>query len=153
MPRKKCFNIAILTFLIMALSCPVSASTRDWQPFIVRPDLAPLKSVRQAMRLNAVGAFENVAIDGNKGNGAMRLRGEGREKKWSEFQFGIIRLRFARYQDHRSKSEAVRSNDNADGIWATMKTIPGQFGRTPYRETLETMGKIFTPHLDLGIEF
>lgn len=139
--------MVFITLFILAIPYPVAGFFLNWRPFIVREDLAPVKK----MRLPAY-TFEHFATDSKDRSNALKVVAEGRERKWSEFQFGSFRLRISRYQDLRLKSDYGRSS-NADGIWETMKSLPAQMGDSPYRETLETMGKIFTPQLDLGIEF
>jgi hypothetical protein len=131
---------------------PASALFLDWRPFIVREDLAPVqKIVRKTMRPSA-DVLEKFITDGNGPIDAIKRESERRERTWSEFQFGTVRLRISRYTDPRLRSDPGQSNQ-VDGIWATLKSLPTQLGSSSSRETLETMGKIFTPHLDLGIEF
>jgi hypothetical protein len=142
--------IAIITLIVSAIPYPASGSFLSWQPFVVRDDLAPVKMVYKTMRLSA-SVLEKFTTDNNDPLRAIK-EAEGRERKWSEFQFGSFRLRISRYNDLRLRSDAVQSN-KADGIWATLKSLPAQLGGPSSRETLETMGKMFTPQLDLGIEF
>jgi len=141
------FIMAFITLLVWAIPYPAAGFFLNWRPFIVREDLAPVKK----MRLPAY-TFEHYATDNKDRSNAIKVAAEERERRWSEFQFGSFRLRVSRYQDLRLKSDSGRSN-NTDGIWKTMKSLPAQLGDSPYRETLETMGKIFAPQLDLGIEF
>jgi hypothetical protein len=143
--------IAIITLLVLAIPYPASGSFMSWRPFVVRDDLAPVKMIQKTMRPSAA-VLEKFTTDNNDSLRAIKGEDEGREKKWSEFQFGSFRLRISRYNDPRLRSDAVQSN-NAEGIWATLKSLPAQLGGSPSRETLETMGKIFNPQLDLGIEF
>jgi hypothetical protein len=139
--------MAFITLLILATPYPAASFFMNWRPFIVREDLAPVKK----MRLPAY-TFEHYATDNKDRSNALIVAAEGRERRWSEFQFGSFRLRVSRYQDLRLKSDSSRSN-NAEGIWETMKSLPAQMGDSLYRDNLETMGKIFAPQLDLGIEF
>jgi hypothetical protein len=151
MSHKYRFIVAIITLLVLTIPSTASGSLLSWRPFVVRNDLAPVKMVYKTMRPSA-SVFEKFTTDNNDPIRAIKGEDEGRERKWSEFQFGSFRLRISRYNDPRLRSDAVQSN-KADGIWATMKSIPAQLASSPSRETLETMGKIFTPHLDLAIEF
>lgn len=151
MCHKYRFMIAIITLLVLGSPYPASGSFMDWRPFIVREDLAPVKMVQKTMWLPA-SAFKKYPTDNKDRSNAIKVEDEGRERKWSEFQFGSFRLRISRYHDLRLQSDPVRPN-NADSIWETMKSLPAQLGGSPYHDTLETMGKIFTPQLDLGVEF
>jgi hypothetical protein len=141
------FIMAFIMLLVWAIPYPAAGFFLNWRPFIVREDLAPVKKMRAPAY-----TFEHYATDNKDRSNAIKVAAEERERRWSEFQFGSFRLRVSRYQDLRLKSDSGRSN-NTDGIWKTMKSLPAQLGDSPYRETLETMGKIFAPQLDLGIEF
>jgi hypothetical protein len=141
------FMIAMITLLVLATPYRAAGFFMNWRPFIVREDLAPVKK----MRVPAY-TFKHYVTDSNDRSNTLKAAAEGREIKWSEFQFGSFRLRISRYQDLRLKSDSSRSN-NADGIWETVKSLPAQLGNSPYRDNLETMGKIFAPQFDFGIEF
>jgi len=142
---------AIVTVLILATPYPAASSFIDWRPFMVREDLALVIVARRTVWPPA-SAFDKYTSDNQDRSGALKGEDERREKKWGEFQFGSLRLRISRYSDPRLRSEAVEANKTV-GIWDTMKSLPAQLGSLPPRETLETMGKLFTPELNLGIEF
>jgi hypothetical protein len=141
------FMIAMITLLVLATPYRAAGFFMNWRPFIVREDLAPVKK----MRVPAY-TFEKFTVDNIDRSNALKAAAEESERKWSEFQFGSFRLRISRYQDLRLRSDSSRSN-NADGNWETVKSLPALLGNLPYRDNLETMGKIFAPQLDLGIEF
>jgi hypothetical protein len=137
--------------LVGVMTDPACALFLDWRPFMVRDDLAPVQIARKTMR-PSTDVLEKFTTDYNGYIGSTKGEDESRERTWSEFQFGSIRLRISRYTDPRLRSDPGQSNQ-VEGIWATLKSLPTQLGSSSSRETLETMGKIFTPHLDLGIEF
>lgn len=143
--------VAMIALLISAIPYPASGVFMNWQPFIVRDDLAPVKIVQKTIRPSA-SVLEKFTTDNQYSLHTIKGEDEGRERKWSEFQFRSFQFRISRYNDPRPRNDAIQSN-NAGGIWATLKSLPAQLGGSSSRENLETMGKIFTPQLDLGIEF
>ena len=143
----------VIVVLLLVFITPYSAfgSFMSWRPFIVRADLAPVKSVRTTIRPPAL-VFEKFTSDNQDPLHAVHGEGKGKERKWGEVQFGSFRLRISRFQDLQLKRDMARSS-NTVSIWETIKLLPARLGDSSSRENLETMGRIFTPQLDLGIEF
>ena len=144
-------SVIALMFLVAMTPCPAFGSFMNWRPFIVRTDLTPVKIVRTTIRPPAL-VFEKFTTDNQYPLRDINGVGEGKGRKWGEFQFGSFRLRISRYQELGAKNDTARSN-SADSIWEKMKQLPAQLGDSSPRETLGTMGIIFAPQLDLGIEF
>jgi hypothetical protein len=151
MCNKYRFMIAIITLIVLWIPYTAIGAFWDWQPFIVREDLVASKKIHNIIA-PPIYAFEEYTLDNKDQSDTEKVEDSRREIRWGEFQFGSFRLRITRNHDLQLKSDTVRSN-NTDGIWETMKSLPTNLGSSPYRKTMETMGKIFTPQLDLGIEF
>ena len=143
--------LVIMTSLVLMNPDPVLGSYRTWQPFVVREDLVPLKRGWKNVRFPAYGLKEYVPDSRDLGL-SLKLGKEQEEKSWSEFQLGSVRFRFSRYQDFLPPTNSSETN-KVDNTWDMVKSLPAQLGSSPNRATLEAMGKIFTPHLNLGIEF
>ena len=150
MCHKYRFIIATITLLVWSISYTAIGAFGDWQPFVVREDLVALKMEQKKVPPPA-SVLEGYIPDNKSQSNTITIYDE-RSKRWNEFQFKSFRLRISRYNDLRIKSFTVPSN-NTDNNWELIKSLPGQMGNSSYRETLEAMGKIFAPQLDLGIEF
>ncbi len=78
---------------------------------------------------------------------------EKNESRRSRLQWGRFRLMFSRSQDGRSGGVTPRTMEKGDDIQKMIKSLPSQFRDESYRENLETIGRIFAPQFDLGLEF
>ena len=141
----------MMTSLILTNPDPVLGSFRIWRPFVVREDLVPLRRGWKNVLFTAYGLKEYVPDSRDLGL-SLKLGKEQEGKSWSEFQLGSVRFRFSRYQDFLPPTNSSETN-KADNTWDMVKSLPAQLGSSPNRAALEAMGKIFTPHLNLGIEF
>ena len=153
MCRKFLYGVVMLALSYFPSYAHASGSFLEWRPFTVRDDLVLRKSekINRAVVTQEI-LDEYLAGIRNYGGLARKEGDKKEEKKWDEYQYGSFLLRFSRFHDWTSSQEIVRPKEGA-GLWETMKSFSSQWEGTPNRDTLESMGRIFTPEFELGIEF
>ena len=150
--RLKFLYAVMPALLAFASSCPASGYFLEGRTFHVRADLVLVKSGEQTTARAIRSAIEKYLTDMDNYSGAVKAEDEKREEKRNELQYGSFRLRVSRYRDWPLRNDTARPADERNP-WEVMKNFTSSFGSSPDRDTLETMGRIFTPQIDLGIEF
>ncbi len=143
--------------LIVALMLPIAAyasdHTQEWQPFSVRKDLEPEKLSDFWLFHPSADDSEKVFQEPAKDSNMVSLRHDGTEEsRWNEFRIGVFHFTISRYRDRQMPNEFARASDDTN-FWELVKSFSYQLNNAPYRETVETMGKLLTPQFDIGIEF
>jgi hypothetical protein len=150
--RLKFICAVLLSLLAFSSAWPASSFFLPERPFRVRNDLALVKSgeptTAQAIRLD----IEKYLTEMDNYSGAVKPEDEKRQEKRNELQYRSLRLSVSRWRDWPARKDAARLADERNP-WDVMKNFTSGFGSATDRDTLETMGRIFTPQIDLGIEF
>jgi hypothetical protein len=150
--RLKILYAVIPALLAFASSCPASGYLLSELPFHVRSDLVLVKSGEKTTARAIRSDIEKYLMEMDNYSGAVKSEDEKREEKRNELHYGSLRLRVSRYRDWLLRNDAARPADERNP-WEVMKDFTSRLGSSPNRDTLETMGRIFTPQIDLGIEF
>lgn len=150
--RLKFLYAVMPVLLAFASSCLASGYFLEGRTFQVRADLVLVKSGEQTTAQAIRADIEKYLIEMDNYSGAVKSEDEKREGKRNELQYGSLRLRVSRYRDWPLRNNIARPADERNP-WEVVKDFTSSFGSSPNRDTLETMGRVFTPQIDLGIEF
>lgn len=145
---------AVLALLAFATYADSFSFFLDVRPFKARSDLAPAAlGEKKAMSISLFDAKEYLADVENYNNLIKTAdEDEKNEKRWNELQWGSFHLRFSRYQDVRLQKDAEKPAERSN-LREEISESPLRFFDLTNRETLEAMKRIFSPRLDLGLEF
>jgi hypothetical protein len=124
----------------------------DWEPFQVHSDLGlhfpsdipehygPLSSVEiPSIR---------TSIKGETGS-----LNEKSDRSLDIYRYGRMRLYLSRVVLEKNNMELRQPVNDANNKLNTIKTLPTMFFNSQYRDTFESVGRVFEPQLNLGIEF
>jgi predicted DNA-binding protein len=150
--RLKFLYAVLPSLLVFSSACPAAGFFLPERPFQVRADLVLATSGEQPMARAIRSDIERYLTEMDDYSGAVKPEDEKRQGKRNELQYRSLRLSISRWRDWPVRKDAARLADEKNP-WEMMKNFTSGFGSAPDRDTLETMGKIFTPQIDLGIEF
>jgi hypothetical protein len=147
---------AVLGWILLVLQMTGSAGSAwgqtpfDWELFgidkALLPDLAA--ELRQRDPL-----LEGAGIRRFGGNGfGIEKAPVDEDRLAPETRFGYFHLFLSRYQVSGADRDIQRPNGSRTGTVDRLKTLPGDLRSNPGR-AFESMGEIFQPQLNLGIEF
>ncbi|MBM4271007.1 MAG: hypothetical protein FJ139_02440 [Deltaproteobacteria bacterium] len=81
------------------------------------------------------------------------VREEEKDRTPDGFRIGRLRISFSRIVIDRMKTDLDKISGDEQGTMETIKSITTLFRSGPYRDSFESIGKIFEPQVNLGIEF
>lgn len=147
---------AVLVWILVALQMTGSAGSAwgqtpfNWEPFgidkALLPDLAAELRQRDPLPEGA-----GVGRYGGSGFGIEKTRVD-EDRLAPETRFGYFRLFLSRYQVSGADRDIQRPNGSRTGTLDLLKALPGNLRSNPGR-AFASMGEIFQPQLNLGIEF
>jgi hypothetical protein len=149
--RRIAFYIAVITFpLALEAFADPSVNLLNVRLFRAEPDPV-FDKLPAAVGFSYEDADKYIwdAMDYNRD---VKELDEMNESRRNTLQWGKFRLMFSRYQESRSWGVSPRTMDQGD-IQRMLKSLPSRLRNESYRENLETMGSIFMPQLDVGVEF
>ena len=152
MCRKFLYGAAILALFYFPSYAHAYDYFLEWRSFTVRDDLAPGKSKKINTAAVTQEVLEEYLAGTRKYGGIVGTKEDKKTKQWDEFQYGGLLLRLSRYHDWKSPQDISRPGGGSS-LWETIKSFSSQLDGAPNRDTLESMGRIFTPEFDLSIEF
>jgi hypothetical protein len=123
------------------------------QLFQVKSDLAPAKLKEKAAFAVPLFDAEKYLADREEYNGIIKAMDEKKETKWNELQLSGFRLSIFRYHVSVLQKDVPMSGEQGS-FQEIIKSFHLRFSDlSQSRDTLETMGRIFSPQLDLELEF
>lgn len=164
MMRLHCLNLSclssfIIVFLFFTMGVGRSQGTvLEWEPFKMRADLA--------LSISVVAPLENKITFIPDGSSEIRDIGDFRdsylstldtdrksEANWNRFNLRYLTLTFSHCATGQFEREMTGLFSNEGNKRDTIKSLPATFLHSPYQDTFESIGKIFEPQVNLGIEF
>jgi hypothetical protein len=149
-PRAALFVILLILQMAGSPGAVWGQSPFDWKPFGVDKDLLPDLSAELRQR--------DLFLE-RAGVGRLEGRGIGLEKPPAveelsapEARFGHLRLFLSRFPFSGVERDIEGPMRDRMGAFDRLKTVPGNLRDNPGR-AFESMGEIFQPQLNLGIEF
>ena len=150
---KSKYSWFVSIFLIVLMSATNSHSAGfivDWEPFQTKGDLGlyAVHVVPDKMLF-----LDEYTKTGN-GSAFERDAAERRDDSpWNVFRFRHVSISFSHTViDQIQKDVNNKAGDGSDKVQA-IKALPSTFLISPYRDTFESVGKIFEPQINLSIEF
>ena len=150
--RLHCLNLLLIIFLFFTVNTKLSYGTiLEWEPFRVRTDLAlNIPMVEQENEKNT-GSVQDESPGMRDGHLFTLDTNRKEETKWNRFNLPYLTLTFSRCAV--GQLDMTRSLSNGQNKWNTIKSLPSTFLHSPYGDTFESLGKVFEPQVNLGIEF
>jgi hypothetical protein len=147
--------IFILCVLLLALVSEVKSYAKgivgEWEPFKTKTELE--------LRLSNVSAERNVLPrDEFYEKDAIRpIETYAEDKKSSNtgdiLKFHNVSISFSRVVIKHIQIDAQKPSGEGSATLHEIKTLPSTFLTSPYRDTFESIGRIFEPQVNLKIEF
>ena len=125
----------------------------DWERFQTRSDLILyVPSAAMPERIALLPADELSSI-----REVFKEEGGGADLKSDEnpglFKYRKIKLYLSSLVMDQRNIDVHQPFDNGSGKFNAVKSLPSMFLNFQYRDTFESIGRIFEPQLNLGIEF
>jgi hypothetical protein len=147
--------IFILCVLLLALVSEVKSYAKGiiagWEPFKTKTELE--------LRLSDVSSERNVLPRDEfyEKDATMPIETYSAEKKNSStgdiLKFYNVRISFSRMVIKHMQIDAQKPSGEGSDTFHEIKTLPSTFLTSPYRDTFESIGRIFEPQVNLKIEF
>ena len=145
------FMSIFLFILISVINGHSAGLITEWEPF---------KTKRELDLYAVVVSPDKILFSKDEypkmGNGIAVERGAADRKddsSWNVFKFRKLSISLSRTEmDQMQKDINQISGDENEKLNA-IKSLPSTFLTSPYRDSLEAIGKIFEPQLNLSIEF
>jgi hypothetical protein len=130
----------------------VAGTAFDWEPFQVRADLGLRIPFSIPERYGLLSDVESssirTSIKGEAGSPNVKS-----DRSLDIYRYGRMRLYLSRTVLEKNNIEVrqpvIDNNDRLNAI----KSLPSLFLDSHYQDTFESIGRIFEPQLNLGIEF
>ncbi|MEI8173676.1 MAG: hypothetical protein WCH07_09365 [Deltaproteobacteria bacterium] len=124
----------------------------DWKRFQTRSDLILYVPSAMPGRIGLMPTDELSSI-----RDVFKEEGGGPDLKSDEnsgiFKYGKIKLYLSSLVMDQRNIDIHQPVDNGSGKFIAVKSLPSMFLNFQYRDTFESIGRIFEPQLNLGIEF
>jgi hypothetical protein len=152
-----CGGLKVTLFVILLVSMTILQEKAfgmffDWKRFQTRSDL--ILQVPSAMpdRIGLLPTDELYSIRDvfKEGGGAPDLKSDANP---AVLKYGKVKLYLTSIVIDQRNLDAHQPVDNGSGKFADVKSLPSMFLNFKYRDTFESIGRIFEPQLNLGIEF
>jgi hypothetical protein len=121
----------------------------EWEPHQTMTDLGLHAVFGIPERNGLVLPDEFQGTEGEK----IRASDVKNERNLDIYRHRNIRLYLSNLVVDRNDTDVRQPLGNVDDKINKIKSIPSMFFNSQYRDTLESMGRIFEPQLNLGIEF
>jgi hypothetical protein len=123
----------------------------EWEPFKIKSELG----------LHAVGGGADTILfpreDINKMGSAMNIERDTTVRKddssWNVIKFRNVRISFTNTMVEQIQRDVKKTSGEGSDKLNSIKSLPATLFAPTYRESIESIGKIFEPQVNLGIEF
>ena len=145
----------ILLFIIIFFTVSAGRSygtILEWEPFKIRADLAlsiPVVPLKDKIIFIPPDEFSEIrdsylfTLDTDRKS----------DTNWNRFNFRSLTFTFSHCEVGQFDRNMTRLLGNEQDKWNTIKSLPTIFLHSPYQDTFESIGRIFEPQVNLGIEF
>lgn len=124
----------------------------DWKLFQTRSDLVLQvpSAIPDRIGLLPTDDLSSIRDVFKEGGGAPDFKSD---ENPAVVKYGKIKLYLTRLVIDQRNLDAHQPVDNGSGKFDDVKSLPSMFLNFQYRDTFESIGRIFEPQLNLGIEF
>jgi hypothetical protein len=149
----------IIVFLLLTIGSGRSqGAVLEWEPFKMRSDLALSISVVAPLGNKIIfmpDVFSEILDIGDFRDSYLSTLDTDRksEVSWNRFNLRYLTLTFSHCATGQFERDMTGLFSNEGNKWGTIKSLPATFLHAQYRDTFESIGKIFEPQVNLGIEF
>lgn len=121
----------------------------EWEPYQARTGLG-LHVVSDIQEHNGLVLPDQFRDSAGETISASNMKNE---RNLNIYRYRNIRVFLSNLVVDRKDIDVRQSLENVDDKINKIKSIPSMFLNSQYRDTLESMGRIFEPQVNLGIEF
>ena len=151
-------NLLLIISLFFTVNAKRSYGTvLEWEPFKMRSDLAlsiPVVPLENKIAFMPDGSSEIRDIEDIRNSYLSILDTDKKsETNWNRFNFRYLTLTLSHCAAGQFDRDMARLFSDEQNKWDTIKSLPATFLHSPYGDTFESIGKIFEPQVNLGIEF
>jgi hypothetical protein len=143
-------SIVLLLFVSVANGHTAGIMT-EWEPFKIKSELG----------LHAAGVGADTILfsreEINKIGSAMNSERATTVRKddssWNVIKFRNVRISFTNTMVEQIQRDVKKTSGDGSDKLNSIKSLPDTLFAPTYRESIESIGKIFEPQVNLGIEF
>jgi hypothetical protein len=149
------YSLIVAVFLLVLMSggkCYANRIIAEWEPFKTKAELE-----LRAVSVPPTGENVLPRDEFYKTESAMRIEPYPTDKKNSSvldiLKYHNISISFSRIIVQQTQIDAQKSSGEGSNKLNEFKSLPPTFFTSPYKDTFESMGRIFEPQVNLRIEF
>jgi hypothetical protein len=151
-------TLIFFIFLFFTVSTGYShGNVFEWEPFSIRSDLAlnvpPAAGPERKITFITDGHSEISDILERDADIYVFDADSKSETKWKRFNFRHFILTFSHFATNQREREITGPLSGKQSKWDTIKSLPMTFLHSPSQDTFESIGRIFEPEFNLGVEF
>jgi hypothetical protein len=149
---KSLWFISIFLFILMSTINGHSAGfIAEWEPFKTKRELS--LSVVDVGPDKMLFLKDEYTKMGN-GNAIERDAAERKDDSaWNVFKFRSVSISFSRTMIEQMQQDVNKKSGDGNDKLQAIKALPSSFLTSPYRDSFQSIGKIFEPQVNLSIEF
>ena len=141
----------VLLLFISAANGHTAGIMNEWEPFTIKSELG----------LHAVGVGSDTILftreEINKMGSAMNIERDTMLRKddssWNVIKFRNVRISFTHTMVEQIQRDVKKTSGEGSDKLNSIKSLPATLLAPTHRESIEAIGKIFEPQVNLGIEF
>ena len=141
----------LLLLFVSAANGHTAGIMTEWEPFKIKSELG----------LHAVGGGADIILfsreEMNKMGSAMNIERDTTVRKddgsWNVIKFRNVRISFTNTMVEQIQIDVKKTSGDGSDKLNSIKSLPATLLSPTYRESIESIGKIFEPQVNLGIEF
>lgn len=141
----------LLLLFVSAANGHTAGIMTEWEPFKIKSELG----------LHAVGGRADTRLfsreEINKMGSAMNIERDTTVRKddssWNVIKFRNVRISFTHTMVEQIQRDVINTSGDGSDKLSAIKSLPATLLSPTHRESIESIGKIFEPQVNLGIEF
>ena len=141
----------VLLLFVSAADGHTAGIMTEWEPFKIKSELG----------LHAVGGGADTILfsreEMSKMGSAMNIERDTTVRKddgsWNVIKFRNVRISFTNTMVEQIQIDVKKTSGDGSDKLNSIKSLPATLLSPTYRESIESIGKIFEPQVNLGIEF
>ena len=155
MEKRRTMRFAWLIVFLLAIFTGgaegnASGMVGTWEPFVVQKNLG--SSVPNAVDTNMITSPHDEFMRMDR-NPLVDDAADKKEDHPDSSRFSRVSISFSRVMMEQMKVDIRQQTGSENDKLNTLKALPSTFLNSSYKDTFESLGKIFEPQVNLGIQF
>jgi len=122
-----------------------------WEPFVAQKDLGSF--VPTGIDTDMVSSSRDEFMDMDRASLYTDTMDKKEESHVNGLKFRRVTISFSRVMMEQTKVDIRQQTGSEDDKLNTLKNLPSTFLNSSYKDTFESLGKVFEPQVNLGIAF